>query len=139
MTVDNMKKENKNQHMHPLADAESEAAQAKEMVKLLDTHASHLSMRTLKQLENGRTQALKIHKAETERINRDGTISYLVGWTEHHRIVTSGMLLAAVIAGFIFMQMLNKDIEYGDAFLLGADLPPEAFVDTTFEPSLNRT
>jgi Protein of unknown function (DUF3619) len=34
------------------------------------------------------------------------------------------------------MQAFNQK-EASDAFLLGADLPPEAFVDRGFEPSLN--
>jgi hypothetical protein len=48
-------------------------------------------------------------------------------------------LLGAIIAGFILMQMFSRNSEYGDAFLLGADLPPEAFVDRGFEPLLNNT
>ena len=112
--------------------------QAKQLADLLDEHASRLSMRTLKQLENGRTHAVKVHAQQISgmSVNRDGTLSDLSAWADHHRIASMGMLLAAMIAGFVLMQSLGHK-ESSDAFLLGADLPPEAFVDRGFEPSLN--
>lgn len=111
--------------------------QAKQIADLLDAHAKRLSMRTLKQLENGRERAVKLHAQQTSGVsaNRDGTLSSISAWAEHHRVVSTGMLLAAIIAGFVVMQSLNK--EPSDAFLLSADLPPEAFVDRGFEPFLN--
>lgn len=111
--------------------------QAKQITGLLDAHAKRLSMRTLKQLENGRERAVKVHAQQISgvNVNRDGTLSTISAWADHHRIASSGMLLAAIIAGFVVMQSLNK--EPSDAFLLGADLPPEAFVDRGFEPYLN--
>jgi Protein of unknown function (DUF3619) len=111
--------------------------QAKQIAGLLDAHAKRLSMRTLKQLENGRARAVKAHAQQVSglSVNRDGTLSSISTWADHHRIASAGMLLAALIVGFVVMQSLNK--EPSDAFLLGADLPPEAFVDRGFEPYLN--
>jgi hypothetical protein len=111
--------------------------QAKQIAGLLDAHAKRLSMRTLKQLENGRARAVKVHAQQISGVsaNRDGTLSSISAWAEHHRLASTGLLLAAIIAGFMVMQSLNK--EPSDAFLLGADLPPEAFVDRGFEPFLN--
>ncbi len=119
---------------------ESLETQAKLIANLLDAHANRLSMRTLKQLENGRELAVKTHAQHISgtSVNRDGTISHAIGWAEHHRMATTGMVLAAIIAGFVLMQSLNQT-ENSDAFLLGSDLPPEAFVDRGFEPSLNIT
>ena len=48
----------------------------------------------------------------------------------------AGIILAAIVAGFLSMESF-KHQEASDAFLLSADLPPEAFVDRGFEPSLN--
>ena len=95
-------------------------------------------MRTLKQLENGRERAVKSHKAQISgtNLNQDGTVSVVFAWAEHHRVASAGLVLAAIIAGFVLMQAFNKK-ESSDAFLLGADLPPEAFVDRGFEPTLN--
>jgi hypothetical protein len=111
--------------------------QAKQITSLLDAHAKRLSMRTLKQLENGRERAVKVHQQQISgvSVNHDGTLNSISVWADHHRLVSTGLLLAAIIAGFVVMQSLNK--EPSDAFLLGADLPPEAFVDRGFEPFLN--
>ena len=112
--------------------------QAKQIVGLLDAHANRLSMRTLKQLENGRELAVKAHAQQISglSINRDSTLSNLSAWAEHHRMVSAGLVLGVIIAGFVLMQSLSHQ-QPSDAFLLSADLPPEAFVDRGFEPSLN--
>lgn len=112
--------------------------QAKQVTSLLDDHAQRLSMRTLKQLEDGRALAVNAHqKRQGPAVNSDGTLSHWTSWVDHHRLAFVGMVLAAIIAGFMMMQNLQTS-ETSDAFLLGADLPPEAFVDRGFEPSLNR-
>jgi Protein of unknown function (DUF3619) len=112
--------------------------QAKQITSLLDAHAKRLSMRTLKQLENGRERAVKAHQQQISGVkaNGDGTLSGISAWIEHHRIASTGLVLGAIIAGFVAMQSLNHS-EPSDAFLLSADLPPEAFVDRGFEPALN--
>ena len=114
--------------------------QAKQIADLLDAHASRLSMRTLKQLENGREQAVKVHAQRISGVslNHDGTLSGISSWAEHHRIASTGLVLGAIIVGFVVMQSMGQR-EFSDAFLLGSDLPPEAFVDRGFEPSLNDT
>ncbi len=119
-------------------DTQEMDTQAKQIASLLDAHASRLSMRTLKQLENGRERAVKLHAQQISgvSINHHGTLSSISSWADHHRIVSTGLVLAAVIVGFVDMQSLNHK-ESSDAFLLGSDLPPEAFVDRGFEPSLN--
>lgn len=112
--------------------------QAKQIAGLLDAHANRLSMRTLKQLENGRERAVKAHAQQISgvSVNRDGTLSSISSWADHHRIASTGLLLGAIIVGFMLMQSSGHK-EPSDAFLLSADLPPEAFVDRGFEPSLN--
>ena len=124
-------------------------AQGKQIAGLLDAHANRLSMRTLKQLEDGRARAVKVHAQQllgaqvNNGVNHNGTLTStfgggIFGWAEHHRIASTGLVLGAIIAGFVLMQALGHK-EPSDAFLLGADLPPEAFVDRGFEPSLNAT
>ena len=119
-------------------DTQNLDAQAKQIAGLLDAHANCLSMRTLKQLENGRARAIQAHAQQVSgvSVNDDGTLSNMSGWVEHHRLATASIVLAAILAGFVGMQSL-KHQESSDAFLLSADLPPEAFVDRGFEPSLN--
>lgn len=134
MTEHNM---NQDKSADYLTDEAIENIQGKQIADLLNIHAKHLSLRTLKQLEKGREQALKAHARHSGSINRDGTVSNMVHWAENHRVATTGLLLAAIIAGFVFTQSFTQNIEHGDAFLLAAELPPEAFVDTAFEPALN--
>jgi hypothetical protein len=112
--------------------------QGRQIASLLDDNAKRLSMRTLKQLENGRERALKAHAAQVSGtiLNKDGSLGGLSVWAEHHRIVSAGFVLVAIIAGFVLMHVLSSN-ESSDAFLLSADLPPEAFVDRGFEPTLN--
>ena len=112
--------------------------QGKQIAGLLDDNAKRLSMRTLKQLENGRDRALKAHAAQVSgtMLNKDGSLTSLSAWAEHHRLVSTGFVLAAIVVGFVLMQVLSSN-ESSDAFLLSADLPPEAFVDRGFEPTLN--
>lgn len=117
---------------------ESFEAEAKNIAGLLDAHAQRLSMRTLKQLEDGRGRAVQAHqKRQGVSVNADGTLSHWAAWVDHHRIAFAGLILIAIVSSFIVLQNLNSN-ETSDAFLLGADLPPEAFVDQGFEPSLNR-
>ncbi len=118
-------------------DIEATEAQAKQIAGLLDNHAQRLSMRTLKQLEDARSRAVKVHQAQQgATVNADGSLSHWVSWIDHHRLAFAGLILAAMIGTFVIMQNMNGN-ETSDAFLLGADLPPEAFVDRGFEPSLN--
>ena len=116
--------------------------QAKQIAGLLDAHSRRLSMRTLKQLENGRERAVKVHAQRISGVslNHAGTLSVslsgMSSWAEHHRIASTGLVLGVIIMGFVMMQSMGQR-ESSDAFLLGSDLPPEAFVDRGFEPSLN--
>lgn len=119
-------------------DTEHLEAQAKGLVSLLDARAQRLSMRTLKKLEEGRTRAVEMHKERHgASMNNDGTLSHWGAWIDHHRLTFAGLVLIAIISTFIVLQNMNNN-ETSDAFLLGADLPPEAFVDKGFEPSLNK-
>lgn len=118
--------------------------QGKQIAGLLDVHAKRLSMRTLKQLDVGRARAVKVHaqKISGVSVNKDGTLSGIFGrgmfaWAQHHLLASTGLILAAIITGFVLMQVFGQQQEASDAFLLGADLPPEAFVDRGFEPLLN--
>jgi hypothetical protein len=130
MTIDNTN--------HQDLESTAVESQGKQIASLLDDNAKRLSMRTLKQLENGRDRALKAHAAQVSgtMLNKDGSLTSLSAWAEHHRLVSTGFVLAAIVVGFVLMQVLSSN-ESSDAFLLSADLPPEAFVDRGFEPTLN--
>jgi hypothetical protein len=129
--------------MNPIQDnteqLNTEVAQGKAMANLLDSHAQKLSMRTLKRLEEGRILAVQRHanKISGYDVNQDGTLTHWLSWSQHPRLLSMGVLCAALIVGLTLTQHFNQQNEYSDAFLLGAELPPEAFVDRGFEPWLN--
>lgn len=131
MTIDNINHET-------IESTEQTDLKGKKIASLLDAHAKNLSMRTLKQLEDGRARAVKAHSQQVSGVgvNKDGTSSGIFAWAQHHRIASTGLILGVIIAGFVLTQAFSHH-EASDAFLLGADLPPEAFVDRGFEPSLN--
>lgn len=117
----------------------NEDAQGKQIAALLDEKAQRLSMRVLKQLEDGRNQAINRHqKHQGSAVNTDGTLSHWINWADHHRVAMAGFALVVLVSAFLIMQSMSAN-ETSDAFLLGADLPPEAFVDKGFEPALNQS
>ncbi|MFM9836335.1 MAG: DUF3619 family protein [Methylophilaceae bacterium] len=128
-----MNVDNTNQEINETLDL-----QAKQIASLLDAHANRLSMRTLKQLENGRARAIKAHGQQStgETLNTDGTLSRMTTWVANHRLAMTGLVLATIISSYVVLKSFNNN-ESSDAFLLSAELPPEAFVDKGFEPSLN--
>lgn len=117
----------------------SEEMQGKAIADLLDSHAQQLSMRTLKRLEEGRMFAVQQHvnQLSGHAVHQNGTLSSWFSWSQHPRLISAGVLCAALIVGLTLTQHMNRQIENSDAFLLGSELPPEAFVDRGFEPWLN--
>lgn len=120
-------------------DMELQDVHAKQLAGLLDSHAHRLSMRTLKRLEDARIQAVRLHeqKLAGDVHNGGGTLGRVFFWADHHRAVVTGMVLTIVVAGLLLVQTASFKVDT-DTMLLGAELPPEAFVDRGFEPSLNR-
>ncbi len=118
---------------------ESMEVEGRQLTKLLDTHANRLSMRTLKQLEDARLQAVRLHEQNlTGNVsNGDGTLGRMFFWVDHHRTAVTGMVLATLVASLVLVQLLSFKVDT-DVMLLGSELPPEAFVDRGFEPSLNQ-
>ena len=112
--------------------------QAKKIASLLDENSDRLSMRTLKQLENARLSAVKLHEQQLSgaSVNSDGTLIRMGSWAGHHRLAITGIVLATIIVSIVVLKSFHNN-NHSDAFLLSAELPPEAFVDKGFEPSLN--
>ena len=138
-----MNTDNINQQNTVHTDAEQTDLQGKQFASLLDAHAKRLNMRALKLLDDGRARAVKAHaqSISSQSVNKDGTLNGFFGkgffpWAQQHRVASTGLILAAIITGFVLMQAFGQQ-QVSDAFLLSADLPPEAFVDRGFEPLLN--
>lgn len=106
--------------------------EAKAIAGLLDERASRLSMRTIKQLDDARQKAVSAHQGHA---NGQGTLALHFPWLRQSHMIAAGLVCAAMILTLATNKPYNN--EEGDAFILGADLPPEAFVDRGFEPWLN--
>ena len=119
---------------------EIDEIQAKAIAKALDVNSARLSMRTIKRLEDSRALAVSMHagKISGQKVNADGTLTGVGILANHPRMISIGLLCAVLMLGLgITYHHMNKQLESSDAFLLGAELPPEAFVDRGFEPWLN--
>ncbi len=129
--------------MNPIQDntdqSQTEVVQGKAITDLLDSHAQKLSMRTLKRLEDSRLLAVQRHASllSGHDINQNGTLNHWFSWSHHPKLISVGVLCAALVVGLTLTQHLSQQNENSDAFLLGSELPPEAFVDRGFEPWLN--
>lgn len=117
----------------------TEVEQGKAIAGLLNSRAQQLSMRTLKRLEDSRMQAVQRHADQNTGygINQNGILTGWLSWSQHPKLISMGVLCVALIAGLTITHQFSQNIENSDAFLLGAELPPEAFVDRGFEPWLN--
>lgn len=120
-------------------DSELQDMEGRQLAGLLDSHANRLSMRTLKRLEDARMQAVRLHeqKMAGDVHSGAGTLGRVFFWADHHRVAVTGMVLVIAVAGLLLVQTSSFKVDT-DTMLLGSELPPEAFVDRGFEPSLNQ-
>jgi hypothetical protein len=127
-------------HQDKTNDADIDEVQAKAIAKALDVNSQRLNMRTLSRLEESRALAVRAHagKISGQQFNIDGTLSGRHFFANHLRMLSLGFLSAMLVVGLAVTYHINKQADNNiDAFLLGAELPPEAFVDRGFEPWLN--
>jgi len=126
----------------------TEQETAKEIIGLLDESTNKLDREVLDRLYNARMQAvshLVAHRQEVSVRSEEGSGSVLRlfgNYLYHHRIaMPAAIICSAALVAFIATQQLvsQPPIEHGDAFLLGAELPPEAFLDKGFDTWVART
>lgn len=113
---------------------------AKDIVDLLDESTDALPPRILHKLEDARTQAVSAHSAA---IAGHAGLSVLLADYLYQRkfLMAVAKLVGAILVAFIVTQQFSgqDSLEQGDAFLLGAELPPEAFLDQGFNTWLEET
>jgi hypothetical protein len=128
------------QQQDKINDVVIDEVQAKAIAKALEVNSQRLDMRTLTRLEESRVLAVRVHagKISGQQINKDGTLTGQHFFANHLRMLGLGFLGAMLVLGLAVTYHINKQADNNiDAFLLGAELPPEAFVDRGFEPWLN--
>lgn len=126
----------------------TEHESAKEIINLLDESTSQLDRKVLDRLYAARMKAvgqMAQRKQAATVAGADGIshVLRMVGdYTHQHRAIMPAVMIAsAALMIFIVTQQLMPQpaIEQGDAFLLGAELPPEAFLDKGFDAWVART
>ena len=126
----------------------TEQETAKEIIGLLDESTNKLDREVLDRLYTARMQAvshLVAHRQEVSARSEEGSVSVLRlfgNYLHQHRIaMPAAIICSAALVAFIATQQLvsQPSIEHGDAFLLGAELPPEAFLDKGFDTWVART
>ncbi|PKO25716.1 MAG: DUF3619 domain-containing protein [Betaproteobacteria bacterium HGW-Betaproteobacteria-8] len=126
----------------------TEHESAKEIINLLDESIGQLDRKVLDRLYAARMKAvgqMAQRKQAATVAGADG-ISHVLrmfgDYTHQHRVIMPAVMIAsAALMVFIVTQQLMPQpaIEQGDAFLLGAELPPEAFLDKGFDAWVART
>lgn len=126
----------------------TEHESAKEIINLLDESTSQLDRKVLDRLYAARMKAVGqlAQRRQAATTNGADGISHVLRMFgdfahQHRAIMPAVMIVSAALMVFIVMQQLTSQpaIEQGDAFLLGAELPPEAFLDKGFDAWVART
>jgi hypothetical protein len=106
---------------------------------LLKENSEALDMRTQARLEKARHAAVR-HAEGVQHAHASGNVLQLAShYCSQHRAMTT--MFAIMIATFFAVQLLgvNDNLEQSDAYLLAAELPPEAFADKGFNAWLVAT
>lgn len=118
------------------AQLEQDELTAKNIVSQLNQHAQNLNPEQLASLETARKIAVDAH-LQSARAPVFNIVGWAGGWfnyIDHHRAaMTSGLALGAVLIAILVVQPFsNNNTKNSDAFLLGSELPPEAYADKGF-------
>ena len=116
--------------------ADWEKKQAKEIVNLLDKNLATIDPLTVSKLKYARETALFQMPANAS-FNHRG-ISYLLGthaYQQKVRLMLIGLLL--ILGVFLMVYQNAQDDRQSDAYLLGSELPPEAYLNEGFDTWLS--
>lgn len=114
-----------------------EEIKAKKIIQLLDESVTKLDGGVTSKLASSRQQAVSIlaKRSMMSAQNHNGVLHMFGEYFQQHRaMMSAGILLGAILVAFLITQQLTNQAssEQGDAFLLGEELPPEAFLDQGF-------
>lgn len=116
--------------------ADWENKQAKEIVNLLDKDLANIDPLTTSKLKYAREKALSQMPANAT-FNHWG-ILYLLGTHTHQqkiRLMVIGLLL--ILGVFLMIDQNAQDAHQSDAYMLGSELPPEAYLNEGFDTWLS--
>ena len=128
------------------ADLVVEEQIARNITELLKGRAQHLLPEQEQRLSSARSMAVN-YLAEQQAqlvvnhsVNQHGHVLRWFGQRfDQHRFASSALIVVVMLLTFFAVQHfgLNNNLENSDAFLLAADLPPEAYADKGFDAWLD--
>lgn len=110
--------------------------------RLVKSDAQYIDLRTQSRLKKARLAAVE-HAVALENgttlSQSGGVLQWLGPYFSQHRVLST--TFAIMLVTFFAVQQfgLNDNLEHSDAYLLAADLPPEAFADKGFNTWLVAT
>jgi uncharacterized protein YbjQ (UPF0145 family) len=128
------------------ADLVVEEQIARNITELLKGRAQHLLPEQEQRLSNARSMAVnylaeqQAQLAVNHDVNQHGHALRWFGQRfDQHRFASSALIVVVMLLTFFAVQHfgLNNNLENSDAFLLAADLPPEAYADKGFDAWLD--
>lgn len=148
MHRDNMTNEKNTNLMNDeiAADLIVEEQIARNITELLKGRAQHLPPEQEQRLSNARSMAVNYLAQQQATLAGDHGVSQhgqTLRWFsqhfEQHRLVSAALIVAVMLLTLFAIQHfgLNNNLENSDAFLLAADLPPEAYADKGFDAWLD--
>ncbi|MBC7786003.1 MAG: DUF3619 family protein [Methylophilaceae bacterium] len=124
------------------AQLEQDQDTAKNIVSLLNHHAQNLNAKEISSLKLARQIAVDAHlgHAKAPAFNIAGLVGGLFDYVDHHRAaMSSGLAFGAFLIAILVLQPFNhNNTKNSDAFLLGSELPPEAYADKGFNTWLEK-
>lgn len=137
--------DNKDANAPVITDVGVEEQIARNMVELLDGHAQQLPDMHAHRLADARSLAIgrlvsnEARLVSRHQLQQNGQALQWMGsgWRHYvgqHRTFATLVFVSVMLFTFFTVQQINVSyqIENSDAFLLAADLPPEAYADKGF-------
>lgn len=119
---------------------------ARSIAELLKDRAQYLNPEQEQHLSNARSMAVNYLAERQAKLAGDHGVSqhgHTLRWFgehfEQHRLTSAALIVVVMLLTIFAVQHfgVNSNLENSDAFLLAADLPPEAYADKGFDAWLD--
>lgn len=119
---------------------------ARNIAELLKDRAQYLNPQQERHLSNARSMAVNYLTEQQAKLAGNHGVSqhgHTLRWFgqhfEQHRLTSAALIVVVMLLTVFALQHfgVNNNLENSDAFLLAADLPPEAYADKGFDAWLD--
>ena len=121
---------------HEIKQNDWEETQAKKIISLLDKDLATIDPLTVSKLKYARETALSKMSAHETFVHR-GVLHLLGAHGRHQKLWLTLIGLLLVLSVFLLTRENVLDTNHSDAYLLGSELPPEAYLNEGFDTWLS--